>query len=202
MTHYANVRGENLKKMKKYTTNKKSSYNLSRTLIFVSLLVIVGVASVLAYTKTNQPTENSSPTINLDPPTPAEEQAGNKVPEKQPDTTEQPTKPDNGTVSDGLDSRNEVTVIIADAGQYGDTIEVRSFMPNYFEDGTCTITFSRGNSTFSRDTPAYTDATSTICTNPEFKRSDFSSLGEWQVNVRYESTNAKGTSQTQTVNIQ
>lgn len=134
--------------------------------------------------------------VSLDPPSEDEKRAGD---EKKDEIVE--NKKDSG-VDDQSASKN-VTVIITDAGQYDGIIEVRSFIPDHYQDGTCTITFTKGASKVSKDTPAYRDASTTICTNPLFKKSQFSATGKWQVAVTYKSKDgrANGTSETKTINI-
>lgn len=160
----------------------------------ISLLIAGGV---FAYNKTRQSkvVDVSNGTINYDPPTEEEQKSGDKRKEEivNNDEPSAPTQPSDQTKS--------ASVIITDAGQYDNVIEVRAFIPDHYQDGTCTITFRRGSQTVSKDTPAYRDATTTICTNPLFERSEFPSAGDWQVTVSYKSAGATGQSETKTIKI-
>ena len=137
--------------------------------------------------------------INYGPPTKEEKQAG----DKQKETNSQKEQQQNSQQEQGAgqSEARTVHVTITDAAQYGNTIEVRSFIPDYYEDGTCTITFKKDSFLVTKDTPAYRDATTTICTNPVFARSEFPVGGKWQVTVSYTSNGAKGQSATQEVVI-
>lgn len=103
--------------------------------------------------------------------------------------------------SNGSTTASNTTVIITDAAQYDDTIEVRSYIPDHYEDGTCTITFTQDSKVVTKQTPAYRDATTTICTNPLIKRSEFPSPGTWIVKITYESSGASGESKAQNISI-
>lgn len=132
--------------------------------------------------------------INYDPPTDEEKQAGDqqKFENSKPEGTETPS-------SDG--DKKSVNVIITDAGQYEDIIEVRAFMPSHYEDGTCTITLRKDSHLITKETPAYKDVSTTICTNPLIKRSDLPTSGTWQVTVSYESEGGIGTSAPQDLEV-
>lgn len=135
--------------------------------------------------------------INYDPPTVEEKAAGDEQKKKL-----EPTKPDENTdPSDPPEDSNQVKVVITDAGQYDDIIEIRSFIPDHYQDGTCTVTLTKGTTTVTKETTAYRDASTTICTNPLIKRSEFPSAGDWTVRVQYASANARGTSELQTITI-
>lgn len=97
--------------------------------------------------------------------------------------------------------KKNTTVLITDAAQYGDMLEVRSFMPHIYQNGTCTLVFSQGSSKITKTAPAYADSSNTVCTNPEIKRSEFSTAGEWKVTVSYESKDAIGKSEERTITL-
>ncbi|MDQ3123750.1 MAG: hypothetical protein M3Q14_03660 [bacterium] len=168
--------------------------------IITSLIIIFLAAGIFTwavfFSSNPVTTPNSENSINYGPPTVEEKAAGDR--QKQQIDEEQ-----NNTDNSPLDnsSKKSVSVIITDASQYEDIIEVRSFIPDYFQDGTCTIVFRKDNLTLTKTAPAYKDISTTICTNPEIKRSEFATSGEWQVTVSYESTNAKGTSETQIIKL-
>ena len=82
-----------------------------------------------------------------------------------------------------------------DANQYGDQVEVRAFA-NSIEDGTCSYTFTMGDNSFTKSTPAYADASTTPCINLEVSVADFSSSGTWNLFIQYESASFKGIAET------
>jgi len=81
-------------------------------------------------------------------------------------------------------------------------IEVRAFVSNQYKDGTCTTTLTKGSLKVSKETKAYKDATTTICTNPLIDRSELKQAGDWQVVVKYTAGNISGESKPQTVKIE
>lgn len=187
------------------TRNNKLSSNKRR--LFVALLVaLLLIALGLFLYKQNQRSNTNNPLgasetdgINLNPPTEEERKAGDA--RKQEISAERRLAESQPSSGSGASNKKTVSVIITDASQYDDLIEVRSFIPDHYQDGTCTITFRKDDRTLTKMTPAYRDISTTICTNPNIKRSEFSTSGEWQVTVSYESADAKGTSNSQTITI-
>lgn len=120
--------------------------------------------------------------------------------------TKDTAQPPNGTSpASGAQgaTKASTSVIITYAGENSDNIiEVNAYMPEHYEDGTCTITFVQGSQKLERSSPAFRDATTTICTNPLIKASDFPSKGIWNVTVAYESNGASGVSTAQAVTVQ
>jgi hypothetical protein len=163
-------------------------------LLLIVLLVAGGVPAYNRFFKDKTDTPPSEG-VNYRPPTEEEQDAGDKRKEEivEEEQNQQPP-PTDGT-------KKKATVIITDAGQYDGIIEVRSFISNHYQDGTCTITFKQGSHTLTKQTPARKDVSTTICLNPQIKRSEFPTAGTWQVTVTYESKDARGTSETQTLSI-
>lgn len=176
---------------------KRKSINKKTLFIPLAILVLVmgGYFGYQQLSANNQKYDAPKPvnTVNYDKPTEEEAKVGDEVKEEIIDEKKKPI----------VDSSNKqkASVVITDASQYDETIEVRSFIPDYYEDGTCTITFTKGTSSFRKETPAYRDARTTICTNPLIKRSEFPQPGTWTVQVTYESANAKGVSELRNITI-
>lgn len=178
--------------------------NPKKRFLIIFVVLLAGAGSVFAYSRgvnrTNSDPHPPEETVNYTPPDSEEKQAGDKQKETNvADEEKQAEKPQDTTPAL---SPKKVSVVITDASQYGSIIEVRSFVSDYYQDGTCTLTFSKGGITFSKQTPAYKDISTTICTNPTINRSEFSSAGDWQVTVSYLSKNkdAQG-SKTQVISI-
>jgi hypothetical protein len=166
--------------------------------VAIVLLIIGLVGYRLMHSNTDNRSNNEPQSgINYDPPTDEEAQAGDKI--KDDVNQKEKQSQNNPDQSDG--AKQEASVIITDAGQYDDIIEVRAFIPNHYQDGTCTITLTKDTFSVSKSTPAYRDATTTICTNPLFARSEFATPGEWSVTVSYSSSGAQGTSSSETIDI-
>lgn len=167
-------------------TGKK---NTLITLLLLSLVLAVGVV-YWVYPYGQKEDKGTS----YEEPTQEEVTAGDDQKIRNIQDEEQRNDPEN-------QNKQTANVIITDAGQYDDIIEVRAFIPDHYQDGTCTITFTQGSQTITKDTPAYRDVSTTICTNPLFNRLEFPSAGQWQLVVRYSSAGASGQSDQQTVTI-
>lgn len=172
--------------------------NRKRLLIIatLALAVVLAVAAVFAFQRINSRSNTSDiNSVNYGPPTEEEQRAG----DEQKDKILRAEAAINNQVDQKIKTAN---VIITDAGQYNQVIEVRAFISNHYEDGTCSITFTQGSLKVTRQTPAYRDASTTICTNPVFERSEFANSGEWLVVVEYNSNNAKGQSEPRSIIIE
>ncbi len=173
-----------------------------KLLIGLIVLLILGALAALVYISNrdnNSANEQSdgnvqSPQdmINLEPPTSQEQEAGDAIKPQLPDAD---SEPQNGNSGD-----RTVDLVITDASQYDDTIEVRSFVANYIEDGTCTMTFSLGNETITRETVAKADASTTLCLTLNVPRADFPKSGNWKLKVSYDDgKSASGSAETTVV---
>lgn len=166
-------------------------------LVFLAaaLLLVGGWFGYKTY-KDRSDNNNWKDGVNYSPPTDEEKAVGDTQKEEVDRKEESQNKPDDSP------DKKSVTVIITDAGQYDGIIEVRSFVPDFFQDGTCTTTFTKGSRTFKKEMPARTDSSTTICMNPLLKRSEFPVPGVWQVKVTYSSKDAQGVSETQNLTIE
>jgi hypothetical protein len=152
-------------------------------LIFLAAVLLVG-SGVFAYNRWFSDPTLRDPTINYGPPTEKEQEVGDDIKKDivEEDKQEQGPQP----------TIKKASVVITDASQYGNEIEVRSFVSNIYENGTCTITFTKGSSSFSKQSPATKEASNTLCKAVVVPRSSFSSSGAWKVTVEYQSANAAG----------
>lgn len=186
--------------MPKRTSSKRSNKKkISLILLSVALVFLATAALELTgvtdfYKHDKAPSDSDSSSINYQPPTENEKQSGDKQKDKVVEDEAARNNPE-------TQNKQKVSVIITDAGQYDDIVEVRSFIPDHYQDGACTITFTQGTRKVTKDTPAYRDASTTICTNPLFARSEFPSSGDWQVVVSYNAGSFQGSSEPRTVNL-
>lgn len=174
---------------------KKASKNKKVLFLALLALLVVGVGGFVYYRETlsNKEVIDNINRVDYGPPTEEEQKAGDAIKEELDEDEQQEPAPS--------DQKQNATVVITDVGQYGDKIEVRAFTEHY-EDGTCTVIFTKGSESFSVDTPAYRDATTTTCTNPNIDRSRFASSGVWKVQITYESSKALGSSEVKEITIQ
>lgn len=183
--------------------NKKRNY-----LIFTGLITVALLSIALYFLLSSEPSNNESSNLQSG--------AGEAEVKQEPENTQinSQTAPANDPKNNVSTNNNEgdsstedgakkdTNVIITDASQYGDDIEVRAFMPSIVESGTCTVEFKKGTEEFRVEEAAYADATTTICTNSLIKRDMFPSSGNWTVTVSYSSDNYSGVSEERIVEIQ
>lgn len=184
-----------------YKLNFKTNKQRRSKLLLILLIAVLLLAVAGFFTYKHYFQKKNSNTVYA-PPTQEEKQSGNEIKPEVVKRQEQEDaqKKDNTNSSDPTSDSAEI--IITDATQYDNVIEVRSFIANKYQDGTCKTTFTKGSLTVSKETKAYKDATTTICTNPLIDRLEFKQAGEWQVVVEYTAGNVFGRSQPQTVKIE
>jgi GH25 family lysozyme M1 (1,4-beta-N-acetylmuramidase) len=130
-------------------------------------------------------TQSNSEKVDLSPATATEKQDSNSH-KTAVDTNPPQTTPDN---------KIKVTPIIVDASQYDTQVEVRSYVTGIVENGgTCKFTFTKGTTTFQKQSSAVADATTTKCPNLTLASTEFSAKGTWSVVVSYDSSKATGAS--------
>jgi len=177
-----------------------------RNIIIASTVVVVLIAGgVSAYSLLHQKdltkqqiasheqTKYVSGGVNYAPPTEADKQM-NAEQKKADQAREQIDQQAPATNAD---------ITIVDATQYGDTVEVRAYISNLYENGgTCTATFTKtGSATVVSSNQAMTDAQSIQCGALDTPRSKFASAGNWSVVVSYKSNQATGSTSPRTVEI-
>jgi len=157
--------------------------------LFVLVALVIGGGIALYRHKLDAKRPQISDKINYSPPTKEEQAAGDK--QKQADINAQKNPPP-----------SSASVFISDATQYGDTVEVRAYVSNVTENGgTCTTTFTQGTRSFSVDTHAFMDASSTQCGAIDVARSKFATAGTWSVSVKYTSPSITGESEASSLTV-
>lgn len=147
---------------------------------------VIGMICVLGFSffayqwsENSRASNKTTSRINYDPPTKQEKEAGDKQKEANIDRE----KTDESSVA-----TQSVNIVLVDAAQYDNVVEVRTYMSNVYEDeGSCTIKFTQGDKTLTRTNEAFKDATTTQCQPFDIQRSDFPSSGEWNLNISYAS---------------
>lgn len=167
----------------------------SKKPLIIAIAVSVALLGVGAWTYayfSNRSTYDDTQTvndINYDPPTEAEQAAGDKQ-------KEQLTKEEEPSQSE------DIEVAVVDASQYNDTVEIRAFVQGVIESGSCTATLTKDGQTVTKKSDAFIDATTTQCGNLNIPRSDFPSGGEWSLIVSYSSERHAGSSKEWKVSVE
>ena len=179
--------------------------NTKKYLIATVLALLLVAASVFAWQHyrpddNNESASNNGSTINLDPPTEEEQQAAEDIKDRLAETDDETATTDDQP-EDTADKQS-ARVTIVDANQYGDIVEVRAFVSNHIQSGTCSYTFTQTDqNTIRKERPAQPEASTTVCMNLEVDRDEFPASGNWQLTVRYESEDAAGSSEAQTITL-
>jgi cytoskeletal protein RodZ len=157
---------------------------LKKNIIIAVVIILLGAvgAGTYFYFKPKEPTEKTG--INYNPPTNNEIQEAVDQQEKNKQREALDANPPTVTSAD---------VVIADAAQYGDTIEVRGFIQNVYEDGgTCTAVLKKGELSVTKSNPAFKDAKTIQCGALDFKRTQFTQSGTWELTLTYNSAVVEG----------
>lgn len=177
-------------------TKSRNRKKLIAVLLIVSLFILAALAYYLVGAKNslNQSDSSVRPVNSVDYGGPTdEEQAAGEV---QKEANKQREALDTAPASSVAD------ILISDASQYGDTVEVRAYIPNIYEDsGTCTAKFTKNSQEVSVSSKAFKDAKTTQCGALDLDRQSFSEAGEWKLVIAYKSPAANGTTQPKTVTI-
>lgn len=189
------------------SSRKTTSANPRRTILIVTLIIALVLITVFAYSFFRSPQKKAAGsgsstsasstkpagTINLNPPTPAEKQAA----DSQKDTIIKQQQAANQGTSAGSNQK-----VVIPSITYADTSEVDAYIPGIVENGgSCTLTAIQNSKSFTKKVVAIADASTTRCQNFNLTQNDFSSTGTWQLTVRYDSSDASGTSAIRTVQV-
>jgi hypothetical protein len=187
--------------MKKYHQTKASNAKRKKNLIVLLVLALLLIIGLAINYRTNTVSVPFLPSQdNTQESGQAEEPA--PTPDFEPGNANNRQDPSAPVSSDDEEQElKQANVVIVDASQYGQAVEVRSFVSNHIQEGVCTIRFSKDGRSFSQTTPARPDATTTICLSIEVPRAQFTSTGEWDVMVEYEAPGAKGVSEIRKLEI-
>lgn len=178
--------------------NKRRKHNKNTAVMAIVLLLSI-TGSVILFNRNYDTSQTQSVTDPetldaVNPSSPVEKK--DKVDEKTTDSTKKPTV-SNSTSNEGdvVNKKTVVSVVIVDASQYGTEVEVRAFIPNYYQEGVCTFTFTLGDIAIIKQSTATADASSTICTNIVVPSAEFPQSGTWTLKIDYSSADAAGSSE-------
>jgi len=182
--------------------NIRKKYKNKKYVIPIVALITLGIAGIAAYTFARYSPQPSPDYVNqpvsggIDYSGPSEEEK--KYNEEQEKRNQEREALDQQSPSKTAD------IIVASAGQHEDTIEVRAYVTNLYEDGgSCAAVFTKdGYDEVSTTTNALPDAKTIQCGPLDIARSHFPQAGTWELHVTYQSPTATGKSTTQRINIQ
>ncbi len=173
---------------------------------YILALVIISFVAILLFFEITDRTDIFGSTatevaeeIKYSPPTEEEKNAGDEQKDKIIDNSDKTgiIEQNDATSGSASGGSNNTNVVITDASQYGNEIEVRAFAPNVIEDGTCTFTFTKGSARLEKQTPANADASSTPCVTLTVDRTEFINAGMWELEVAYKSGSYTGIQSTE-----
>lgn len=189
-----------MRAMKKNTFFKR----YKKSILITSVILVTSVVAGGWFLVKNDSNSNNSETksgvdskdnINYAPPTNQDLKEAEQHKQEIIDQQKQSTEPTTG--------KKSVTPVIVDSSQYDNEIEVRAYVPGVIEDGgTCSITFTKGSLTVTKQSMGEKDATTTRCTNITIPRSEFKDYGKWNVTLSYSSSTTQGTASARTMEVQ
>jgi hypothetical protein len=166
--------------IKKHSTNKKF-------IILVAAVIVVALGGVGFAYKNSKHVDSSvrAPnSVDYSGPTKQEATAG----DAQKDANKDREKIDTQTPA-----TSQASVVLVDSTQYDNTVEIRGYVSNVYEDGgTCTATLTNGTAKVTKTSTAFKDATTTQCGAIDIARSEFSTAGTWNLTLVYSSPTSTG----------
>jgi hypothetical protein len=168
--------------------HKKLTKNRKNPLLIISVLFFASAFFLLKITNKTNPIKNSEKndqqvtrpvnSIDYGPPTDEEANAGDeqkKIILEKESTNNIPSK--------------TIDLVIVDASQYGSEIEIRAFVPNHTENGSCVFLFSKeGQQDIQKTMPATADASTTTCMTLTVPTSEYPVSGKWNLAITYTSS--------------
>lgn len=158
----------------------------------VILLLFVGAFFIFKYEKDSS-SRSQDNQVNYNPPTEEEQKAADTQKEKNLQREQ---------IDESSPQTQNANIVIVDASQYENIVEVRAYVSNLYENGgKCTATLTNGNLTVRKASDAFKDATTTQCGAIDIPLSEFSTKGNWNLKVSYSSGSSNGESENKNVSI-
>jgi hypothetical protein len=174
--------------------NKKRPNKINiRPILILCIVALVTAGAVFGLmTMLNRPdrslAQNDS-RINYDPPTTEEIESGQSIKDANEKQNEQ------GPIVDH-------SIFVVDSSQYGQNIEVRSYIENIVEDGgACTFAFTKGTTVVTKTSKGFSDVLHTTCTPLIMPVSEFPASGSWSLLISYSSQSVVASSSNQNVEV-
>ncbi len=176
----------------------QNSFSAKKYVVLILLLGVVAAGGFTAYRHFNEEKVAVSPAkptypVNYAPSTNQEKQQADAVKDNLAQT-----KADSPATG-----KTQVVPLITNASQIDQQVTVNAYISGVYENGgNCTATFTNGDARLVKTSSAFANASTTDCTPFRVARSEFSTTGDWQVKVSYNSPTASGDSQLQTMKLQ
>lgn len=191
----------------KIKTKTNTHHNIAITSVVIALILTLGATAYWMNSNNIGPfsdsSKDSSPEIrqanDVDYGPPSEGEVNNSQNAKNRILEEDIQDNDDSSLESKTPSNSAkkklATISISYADIFENNLEIRAFTPSVIEGtGECTATVSKsGSTTITKKTPAFIDASSTICRPIYIPKSQLST-GVWTVNVNYSSPAYEGSS--------
>lgn len=165
-------------------------------------LAMVGGGTWYATRDETPRTDPSAETINLEGPTGEDKKNVEENKQRIVDQDKESAGSNGESAQEPTQQSRAASVTITYAGQYGDSIEIGSYVTNVLEDGgTCTLTLTKDSQRITDDVEGVQDASRTSCPVFTIARSRLSA-GTWKAVVSYSSSTASGESSEKTLTVQ
>lgn len=189
--------------MKSITSKRLSKKNFIAIAVTLSLLLAGGIV----YAATRPHGDPTDPQPTSKPSTSKDDATADGVKSSAADSPVENVNTAADTKSNTTNNRaqtidkTKTSVVIVDAAQYGETIEVRAYANEVSASGTCTFTFSKGDATVVRGSASSPSAQTTSCATLTMPVSAFATRGDWSLVVKYASSSSNGESDAKTVTV-
>lgn len=186
--------------MKIKNQKKSKSKKIFLTLLIVIAVLCAGVAatyyatgSLFGWTPSKKSSDTN--TVSKDSTVDDEKRAGDMIKSESIAKEEASVEP---AASNGAQSNVDLTITAAN--QNGSLLQIRTLIDSVTASGTCTLKITKGSAVVTKTAAVQALASGSTCMGFDVPLSELSA-GSWNINVLFDSTNAKG-SATQSVNIQ
>lgn len=123
--------------------------------------------------------DTTSDSINLEPPTKEQQQAGSEIKQENIDTN----KPGTGSeVPETPSDATKLSVNFTSVNQNGDTLRARAQISPLISSGTCTLTLTKDSASITKTASVYPTATVTTCQGFDIPTSELSP-GMWTLDL-------------------
>jgi hypothetical protein len=169
-----------------------STIILSIAILFIGLEA-TGVTHVFNQSKANNTGTNIN-SVDYGGATDEQKSAGEQIKAES-------TDPTNTKNTNNSSDKKTMSVVITDASQYNNIVEVRSYANEIGANSYCIVQFQKGDVIITKKTDTLTNAVNSSCKTVDVPTSEFTSDGVWVVKITYTSDTATGKSDSINIDI-